>query len=699
MTNWNDQWDSLSIYSQKGIDLLETYSRFVKERSTIEADYAKSLRKLVKTFSPKKKEDSEKFTVLVAFRDSIKETGDMAGQHELIAEDLNQKIVTKLHDLIKELKEERKKNLAEGARLQQQLAASHQQLEKAKKNFEKAFREAEKAQDNFQRADADLNLSRAEVEKQRMNLSIKSQNSEDYKNEYANQLQKTNTLQNDHYNTLLPNVMQSFQNLDMKRIKDFKNLLIQSTEIERSVYPILNKCLDGIVKAATNIDEAADSDAVIEKYKSGFLPPGDVPFDDLSASRQNGSDGDSNSLPGHNTSNHSTPGYPAHRSETVKGTISAARLRKRANLFTGLFGSNKHQNSSVLEKEDFSELPPNQRRKKIQQKMDEVNTKLTQETAARDALLKMKEVYEGNPSLGDPLTITGQLADSYAAIEKLKAELNKYQTMLDNPDPPQASPTPPSRHSHSGLTPNTSSIHQANGGHAPSPRNGGIVGHGSSPRSSINSHRTSLSDESISRSASNTSLSTTTTISTTPKPPPPPPSRSAATSLLQSSTASPGGISSQNTASTTVTTNTSQGSSHSPESGISLSHNSLHGSETGGMNGGSTVHPIPSALHCNTSALHGEVSELDSAGGIDEAADDSAEFYDLDPLPVIGTCRALYNFDGVSEGSIALTEGEELYVIELDAGDGWTRVRRMASDGTEGFVPTSYIQVTLNSDC
>lgn len=52
-----------------------------------------------------------------------------------------------------------------------------------------------------------------------------------------------------------------------------------------------------------------DCEAVIEKYKSGFVPPGDVPFDDLSNSKHNGSDGDTNSLPGHNTSNHSTPRY------------------------------------------------------------------------------------------------------------------------------------------------------------------------------------------------------------------------------------------------------------------------------------------------------------------------------------------------------------------------------------------------------
>lgn len=36
-------------------------------------------------------------------------------------------------------------------------------------------------------------------------------------------------------------------------------------------------------------------------------------------------------------------------------------------------------------------------------------------------------------------------------------------------------------------------------------------------------------------------------------------------------------------------------------------------------------------------------------------------------------------------------DGEELLIIELDQGDGWTRVRRQ-NDHEEGFVPTSYIE-------
>lgn len=37
-----------------------------------------------------------------------------------------------------------------------------------------------------------------------------------------------------------------------------------------------------------------------------------------------------------------------------------------------------------------------------------------------------------------------------------------------------------------------------------------------------------------------------------------------------------------------------------------------------------------------------------------------------------------------------MRENEEMQILEQDQGDGWTRVRK--ADGTEGFVPTSYIE-------
>ena len=46
---------------------------------------------------------------------------------------------------------------------------------------------------------------------------------------------------------------------------------------------------------------------------------------------------------------------------------------------------------------------------------------------------------------------------------------------------------------------------------------------------------------------------------------------------------------------------------------------------------------------------------------------------------------------------MSLEEGEELWLIETDQGDGWTRVRRLNPTSVdpmpEGFVPTSYLEI------
>lgn len=91
------------------------------------------------------------------------------------------------------------------------------------------------------------------------------------------------------------------------------------------------------------------------------------------------------------------------------------------------------QNSLTADgqKEDFSDLPPNQQRKKLQAKIAELQHKVEQETNTRDGLMKMKAVYETNSSLGNPMTVEGQLNESEHELEKLKNDLKKYEGFLD----------------------------------------------------------------------------------------------------------------------------------------------------------------------------------------------------------------------------------------------------------------------------
>lgn len=109
--------------------------------------------------------------------------------------------------------------------------------------------------------------------------------------------------------------------------------MMKSVEIERAVAPIIAQCLDGIEKAANEINEKEDTMLVIERYKSGFQPPGDFPFEDLSVAKNY----DSNSQLAQPVM------QPIHNHLTVKGTVTGGKIKKRVGLF-GIFSSNKVDN-------------------------------------------------------------------------------------------------------------------------------------------------------------------------------------------------------------------------------------------------------------------------------------------------------------------------------------------------------------------
>lgn len=264
----------------------------------------------------------------------LQEVTDLAGQHEVVAENMMSQIVKEIAMQLKELKEERKRCLQEGQKLQNSYRLSLEQLEKSRKCHEKAFRESEKATEAFQKADADLNLSRAEVEKARQFSTMKQQICDETKIEYAKQLQNTNELQRKHFDEFMPKVFQQLQDMEERRIACVQNYMRSSAQIQQQVQPIVDKCLEGIIKSADSISATGDSILVIERYKSGMYPPEDIPFDDLTNPSQMIRDETSSRG---STSLHYKDSI---RSETLRGTLSMGKLRKRGGIF-GMFAGNK----------------------------------------------------------------------------------------------------------------------------------------------------------------------------------------------------------------------------------------------------------------------------------------------------------------------------------------------------------------------
>ncbi|KAM4851160.1 formin-binding protein 1 isoform X14 [Urocitellus parryii] len=540
-----DQFDNLEKHTQWGIDVLEKYIKFVKERTEIELSYAKQLRNLSKKYQPKKnsKEEEEyKYTSCKAFLSTLNEMNDYAGQHEVISENMTSQITVDLARFVQELKQERKSNFHDGRKAQQHMETCWKQLESSKRRFERDCKEADRAQQYFEKMDADINVTKADVEKARQQAQIRHQMAEDSKADYSSSLQKFNQEQHEYYHTHIPSIFQKIQEMEERRIVRIGESMKTYAEVDRQVIPIIGKCLDGIVKAAEAINQKSDSQLVIEAYKSGFEPPGDIEFED----------------------------YTQPMKRTVSdNSLSNSRGDGKPELKFG--GKSKGKLWPFIKKnkgatpEDFSNLPPEQRRKKLQQKVDELNKEIQKEMDQRDAITKMKDVYLKNPQMGDPASLDHKLTEVSQNIEKLRLEAQKFEAWLAEVE---------------GRLP-------ARGEQAR--RQSGMYDGQGAPT---------------------------------------------ANSCAQDRESSPDGS------------------------------------------------------YTEERSQENEVKVL--------ATDFDDEFDDEEPLPAIGTCKALYTFEGQNEGTISVIEGEILYVIEEDKGDGWTRIRR--NEDEEGYVPTSYVEVYLDKN-
>ncbi|XP_076784575.1 formin-binding protein 1 isoform X7 [Arvicanthis niloticus] len=605
-----DQFDNLEKHTQWGIDILEKYIKFVKERTEIELSYAKQLRNLSKKYQPKKnsKEEEEyKYTACKAFLSTLNEMNDYAGQHEVISENMTSQITVDLMRYVQELKQERKSNFHDGRKAQQHIETCWKQLESSKRRFERDCKEADRAQQYFEKMDADINVTKADVEKARQQAQIRQQMAEDSKADYSLILQRFNQEQWEHYHTHIPNIFQKIQEMEERRIVRIAESMKTYAELDRQVIPIIGKCLDGIVKAAESIDQKNDSQLVVEAYKSGFEPPGDIEFEDytqpmkrtvsdnsLSSSKEGKAElkfgGKSRGKLWPFIKKNKSPKQQkeplSHRFNefmTSKPKIHCFRSLKRGaqslcyhrELLKRTLGKPTHALEArdyVLSlklgvtPEDFSNFPPEQRRKKLQQKVDDLNKEIQKETDQRDAITKMKDVYLKNPQMGDPASLDHKLTEVTQNIEKLRLEAQKFEAWLAEVE---------------GRLPARSE--QAR-------RQSGLY--------DGQTHQTAV------------------------------------TNCAQDRESSPDG-------------------SYTEEQSQESEHKVL-------------------------------------------ATDFDDEFDDEEPLPAIGTCKALYTFEGQNEGTISVVEGEMLSVIEEDKGDGWTRIRR--NEDEEGYVPTSYVEVYLDKN-
>ncbi|KAM8878254.1 thyroid hormone receptor interactor 10b isoform 2-T4 [Spinachia spinachia] len=492
-----DQYDQIDKHTLTGLDLVDRYIKFVKERTEIEQNYAKQLRSLSKKYAKRgsKEEQDCKFSNHASLQEILNELNDYAGQRELIAENMVTGICVELSKYLQELKQERKSHLCEAKKAQQGLEGSFKQLESTKKRYAKEWAEAEKATQQAEKTESDLNATKVDVEKAKLHAHMRTHTAEDCRNEYAAQLQKYNKEQNSYYYSEIPQIFNKMQDMDERRIRRLAAGYGLFSDIEKNVLPIITKCLDGISAAGKKINEKQDSMLFIEQHKSGFERPADIDFEDY------------------------TQGI---RPATSDSSLNPPKVRAK------LWPFSKKNKAPAAE--DFSHLPPEQRKKRLQGKIDDLTKELQKTQDQSEALEKMKGVYDHNPQMGDPSSLEPQISETAQNIGRLTGEVAKYEAWLSD----------------------------AVGGE---------------------------------------------------------------------------------------------------DSSNAINNNTRH-----------------------------RVEAANQAPGIYSEFDDEFE----DTETPVGQCTALYTFEGNSEGTVSVTEGEMLSVMEDDKGDGWMRVLR--GSGEEGYIPSSYVK-------
>ena len=191
--------------------------------------------------------------------------GFQAGQHEVLAESFSKIIPTEIEIKAKDVLEETQKNLQHATKISADLQSLQQNLEKTKKNYQKAFSQWKEAKKNYMKADMNPSVSRNEIAKLKRVSELISKRCENYEGAYASDLVKTNKYQAEYYYKDLPGVINSLQNIEIDRIEYFKYAMDQCVAAEKQVAPIIDKCREDMENAIQMIDPVADSNLLIDR--------------------------------------------------------------------------------------------------------------------------------------------------------------------------------------------------------------------------------------------------------------------------------------------------------------------------------------------------------------------------------------------------------------------------------------------------
>jgi len=277
---WDKYESVLKEVTQAGKEVDTWYGGYFKDRSKLEAEYARGLRRLVRNYTVKEKNrrDEEETSQARGFRMILEELGYQAGQHELLAQTYSTDCSRIIEDHLKTVKTQTKKIKKEAEEIENRMKQVYKQLDKKKVNYAEAHSELENLK--IPTENDEKNLSRLELDKKISVINKKTRLLDDAKAQYAHQLLTTNNAQREYYSHHLPAVLDSLQSVYISNVNLVSNLISSCVDHEMGVMPIIRKCHQEMISNVERIDGEADASHVVNRLKTGCVPPSDLQFEE-----------------------------------------------------------------------------------------------------------------------------------------------------------------------------------------------------------------------------------------------------------------------------------------------------------------------------------------------------------------------------------------------------------------------------------
>ncbi|KAJ3412359.1 Formin-binding protein 1 [Chytridiales sp. JEL 0842] len=293
-----DQWQEVERYTSEGVHSMMSLNEFMKKRSDIEAEYARSLQRLTKTYkdelarkatdkrSPQYNKAVTESTMHGAWTQVLAEADNVANHHLLISEKLN----TELRKTIKYQAQDNEKKFKErfdevkkaNAELQKQVTT----MEKLREKFDMEKVTMETARQNYEKAFKNPKLTEKDVAAARSEAEKRASIATEVMEQYQKSIDDTNEKKTKHFTVVLPTLLNEIQSEDENhRIRATKVALNKYHELLASIQPGIDAGLENISVAFQKISAEYDSQIFVSSLRTGDSVPEDYVFEEKAVAR------------------------------------------------------------------------------------------------------------------------------------------------------------------------------------------------------------------------------------------------------------------------------------------------------------------------------------------------------------------------------------------------------------------------------